>query len=160
MFERVRHLLKSLVGKSKADKGIGSLRDENIEPMLEEYFDMVMVYGWDKFFPEIFIKDGGPLRHKSWEEQPTFTLGEKAVKRVVMRLVRWLCESKSMICGESGDLGQFPVFVDWLRENEDGAFHEGQVLRFDRADLKYLGWYIENVPGIEGHMDSADDTIF
>lgn len=163
MCSRVRELLGELVGKSKGEKGVGFLRtgpkvpDANV--LLEQYFDAVMVFGFYRFYPEIFIPEGGPLRHKGWEDQITYERGEKAVRRFVMRFVRFICEEHVLIPGESGDLGHFPIFADWRLQGEDGCYTKQQNDIFVPPHLHALGWYLENVPDVHDFINASDRNL-
>ena len=159
MGTRAFEIVTGLVKKSKPEKGVGIVRPEEVRPFFEKYFDKVMVYGFLQFFPEIFKPDGGPVRHKCWEDQSNYDLGEKAVRRFVMRFVRWICETTSLLPRESGDLSKFPVFADWLRVSEEGVYTAEQMFNFDPPHLKWLGWYIENFPDVQGFMDVNDEAI-
>ncbi|KAG0600860.1 hypothetical protein M758_11G066700 [Ceratodon purpureus] len=159
MGTRAFEILSELVSKSKPEKGVGIVRAADLRPHFEEYFDKVMVYGFYNFFPEIFIPDGGPVRHKCWKDQITYDMGEKAVRRFVMRFVRWICETTRLLPRESGDISKFPVFQDWLRISEEGVYTKEQISKLDPPHLKGLGWYIENVPDVEGFLDVHDEAL-
>lgn len=160
MRTRAGEVFGELVGKSRADKGIGVLLKCDTSELMDKYFDSVLVFGFDKFFPEIFLDEGGPLRHKCWREQPTYTDGEKVVRRFVMRFVRWLCEVPRVLPNEPGGLDTFPVFEDWIRQAEKGTFSRLQHDSFAPAHLRSLGWYIESEPGDTEYFDARDKEIY
>ena len=126
MIVRVSQVLKGLVGYSEHEKRIGNLRDHARMPawetLLAEYFDNVIVYGFDKFFAEIFFPDRVPVCLKTWKKKLNHKLGEKAVQRCLMRFVRGICKVYFLVPGEDGKLGIFPIFVDWMHENIEGCF--------------------------------------
>lgn len=160
MYSRACTVFWSLVGKSKAQKGIGNLEPGDVKTLLCSYFDEVMVYGFNRFFPEIFAGEKTPVRHKAWRDQSTYELGENAVRRFVMRFVRWLCQDRNLIKDESGDLKSFPIFNDWLRLTKEGVFTVAQLDYGPPSHLKALGWYIENLPGVEGYIDQNDANLY
>ena len=55
MITRASEIFHDIVGKSKLEKGIGFLNIPDDLDLLEGYFNNIMIHGFGKFFPEIFI---------------------------------------------------------------------------------------------------------
>ena len=153
-------MIFELSRKPVADKGIGSLRNCKVNEVLDEYFDKLMIFGFERFFPEIFREEDGPVRHKCWSEQASFELGEKAVRRCVARVVLFLYESQLLTMKGTGSFSDFPIFADWLRQNEEGSFTTYQIQIYSPTHLQMLGWYIENAVGVTDYIDGMDEVKY